>query len=107
MSLLCHLLRHERRLAARREEISVFLKAIEEDDKKRSSRHLLESTEQQGQQDKQEGFQDQMKGLMKKVVREMPWNEKKIEDEMEMTPEISYIVNFIRESARGIIPAGK
>ena len=32
---------------------------------------------------------------------------KKIEDEMEMTPEISYIVNFIRESARGIIPAGK
>ncbi len=29
---------------------------------------------------------------------------KKIEDEMEMTPEISYIVNFIRESARGIIP---
>ena len=32
---------------------------------------------------------------------------KKIENEMEMTPEISYIVNFIRESARGIIPAGK
>ena len=29
---------------------------------------------------------------------------KKIENEMEMTPEISYIVNFIRESARGIIP---
>ena len=32
---------------------------------------------------------------------------KKIENEMEMTPEISYIVNFIRESARGIIPASK
>lgn len=32
---------------------------------------------------------------------------KKIEDEMEMTPEINYIVSFIRESARGIIPAGK
>ena len=32
---------------------------------------------------------------------------KKIEDEMEMTPEISYIVNFIRESPRGIIPAGR
>lgn len=32
---------------------------------------------------------------------------KKIENEMEITPEISYIVNFIRESARGIIPAGK
>lgn len=31
----------------------------------------------------------------------------KIEDEMEMTPEISYIVTFIRSSARGIIPAGK
>ena len=31
----------------------------------------------------------------------------KIEEEMEMTPEISYIVNFIRESPRGIIPAGK
>lgn len=29
---------------------------------------------------------------------------RKIEDEMEMTPEISYIVNFIRESKRGIIP---
>ncbi|MBS1308575.1 MAG: acyl-[acyl-carrier-protein]--UDP-N-acetylglucosamine O-acyltransferase, partial [Bacteroides sp.] len=27
--------------------------------------------------------------------------------EMEMTPEISYIVNFIRESTRGIIPASK
>ena len=32
---------------------------------------------------------------------------KKIENEMEMTPEISYIVNFIRESTRGIIPASK
>lgn len=31
----------------------------------------------------------------------------KIEEEMEMTPEISYIVQFIKESARGIIPAGK
>ena len=31
----------------------------------------------------------------------------KIEEEMEMTPEISYIVSFIRESTRGIIPAGK
>ena len=29
---------------------------------------------------------------------------KKIEDEMEMTPEISYIVNFIKGSERGIIP---
>ena len=32
---------------------------------------------------------------------------KKIEEEMEMTPEINYIVTFIRESARGIIPGGK
>lgn len=32
---------------------------------------------------------------------------KKIEETMEMTPEINYIVNFIRESARGIIPASK
>ena len=32
---------------------------------------------------------------------------KKIENEMEMTPEISYSLNFIRESARGIIPASK
>lgn len=32
---------------------------------------------------------------------------KKIENEMEITPEISYIVNFIRESARGIISVGK
>ena len=31
----------------------------------------------------------------------------KIEAEMEMTPEISYIVEFIRSSQRGIIPAGK
>ena len=31
----------------------------------------------------------------------------KIEEEMEMTPEISYIVSFIPESTRGIIPAGK
>ncbi len=31
----------------------------------------------------------------------------KIEAEMEMTPEISYIVSFIRESQRGIIPGGK
>ena len=29
---------------------------------------------------------------------------KKIEDEMEMTPEISYIVNFIRESAAALSP---
>ena len=32
---------------------------------------------------------------------------KKIEDELEMTPEIQYIVEFIRESPRGIIPANK
>ena len=32
---------------------------------------------------------------------------KKIEEEMEMTPEINYIVTFIRESTRGIIPGGK
>lgn len=32
---------------------------------------------------------------------------KKIEDEMDMTPEINYIVSFIRESKRGIIPAAK
>ena len=32
---------------------------------------------------------------------------KKIEDEMEMTKEISYIVDFIKGSVRGIIPAGK
>ena len=32
---------------------------------------------------------------------------KKIEEEMEMTPEISYIVDFIKSSDRGIIPAGK
>ena len=32
---------------------------------------------------------------------------KKIEDELEMTPEIKYIVEFIRESPRGIIPANK
>ena len=31
----------------------------------------------------------------------------KIEAEMEMTPEISYIVEFIRSSQRGIIPGGK
>lgn len=31
----------------------------------------------------------------------------KIEAEMEMTPEISYIVEFIRSSQRGIIPSGK
>ena len=31
----------------------------------------------------------------------------KIEEEMEMTPEISYIISFIRESKRGIIPGGK
>ena len=31
----------------------------------------------------------------------------KIETEMEMTPEISYIVEFIRSSQRGIIPGGK
>ena len=32
---------------------------------------------------------------------------KKIEEEMEMTPEITYIVEFIKNSPRGIIPAGK
>ena len=32
---------------------------------------------------------------------------KKIEDEMPMTPEIDYIVRFIRNSKRGIIPGGK
>ena len=32
---------------------------------------------------------------------------KKIEDEMEMTPEITYIVDFIKNSKRGIIPANK
>ena len=32
---------------------------------------------------------------------------KKIEEEMEMTPEIKYIVDFIRSSERGIIPANK
>lgn len=31
----------------------------------------------------------------------------KIEAEMEMTPEISYIVEFIKSSQRGIIPGGK
>ena len=31
----------------------------------------------------------------------------KIEAEMEMTPEIRYIVDFIRSSTRGIIPGGK
>lgn len=31
----------------------------------------------------------------------------KIEAEMEMTPEIRYIVDFIRSSERGIIPGGK
>ena len=31
----------------------------------------------------------------------------KIQAEMEMTPEISYIVEFIRSSQRGIIPGGK
>ena len=31
----------------------------------------------------------------------------KIEAEMEMTPELSYIVEFIRSSQRGIIPGGK
>lgn len=31
----------------------------------------------------------------------------KIEAEMEKTPEINYILNFIRSSERGIIPAGK
>ena len=31
----------------------------------------------------------------------------KIEEELEMTPEIKYIVEFIRESPRGIIPANK
>ena len=31
----------------------------------------------------------------------------KIEEEMEMTPEIRYIVDFIRNSDRGIIPGGK
>ncbi|MCD8310694.1 MAG: acyl-ACP--UDP-N-acetylglucosamine O-acyltransferase [Prevotellaceae bacterium] len=32
---------------------------------------------------------------------------KKIEEEMEMTPEITYIVTFIRNSTRGIIPGSK
>lgn len=31
----------------------------------------------------------------------------KVEEEMKMTPEISYIVNFIRSSKRGIIPASR
>ena len=46
-------------------------------------------------------------GVPKEVINGAKKILKKIENEMEMTPEISYIVNFIRESTRGIIPASK
>ena len=46
-------------------------------------------------------------GRLDKLLAEDPDALKKIEDEMDMTPEINYIVSFIRESKRGIIPAAK